>query len=97
MTSRLLANIRFGVSDYISFFGAGALAATLTHGAATLIDVIKTRIQVDKPMKRMDMVRAARQIVAKEDVPTLLTGFGPTALGCLIQGGGKFAGYEFFK
>lgn len=43
------------------------------------------------------MVRAARTIVAKEGASTLLTGFGPTAVGYLIQGGGKFAGYEFFK
>jgi len=27
----------------------------------------------------------------------LLTGFGPTAVGYAIQGGGKFMGYEFFK
>ncbi|TGJ83024.1 hypothetical protein E0Z10_g5738 [Xylaria hypoxylon] len=87
----------FVASDYVKFFGAGALAATLTHGAATPIDVVKTRIQVDDAMKGMNMVRAARQIVAKEGASALLTGFGPTAVGYLIQGGGKFAGYEFFK
>lgn len=27
----------------------------------------------------------------------LLTGFGPTAVGYLVQGGAKFAGYEFWK
>src|SRR4051794_22359996 len=43
------------------------------------------------------MVRAARTIVAKEGASTLLTGFGPTAVGYLVQGGAKFAGYEFFK
>lgn len=48
-------------------------------------------------MKGMNMVRAARQIVGKEGAAALLTGFGPTAVGYLIQGGGKFAGYEFFK
>ncbi|KAI0536669.1 mitochondrial phosphate carrier protein [Xylaria digitata] len=88
---------RFGASDYVKFFGAGALAATLTHGAATPIDVVKTRIQVDDTMKGLNMVRAARQIVGKEGASALLTGFGPTAVGYLIQGGGKFAGYEFFK
>ncbi|KAI3333082.1 mitochondrial phosphate carrier protein [Ustulina deusta] len=88
---------RFGARDYVKFFGAGALAATLTHGAATPIDVVKTRIQVDDAMKGMNMVRAARQIVGKEGASALLTGFGPTAVGYLIQGGGKFAGYEFFK
>lgn len=87
----------FTSSDYIKFFGAGALAATLTHGAATPIDVVKTRIQVDDAMKGLNMVRAARTIVAKEGASALLTGFGPTAVGYLVQGGGKFAGYEFFK
>lgn len=27
----------------------------------------------------------------------MLTGFGPTAAGYLVQGGAKFMGYEFFK
>ena len=48
-------------------------------------------------MKGLNMVRAGRQIVAKEGASALLTGFGPTAVGYLVQGGGKFAGYEFFK
>jgi solute carrier family 25 phosphate transporter 3 len=43
------------------------------------------------------MVRAGRTIVAKEGASALLTGFGPTAVGYLVQGGAKFAGYEFFK
>ncbi|CAK7244863.1 MAG: mitochondrial phosphate carrier protein [Sporothrix thermara] len=87
----------FTLPDYVKFFGAGALAATLTHGAATPIDVVKTRIQVDDAMKGLNMVSAARRIVAGEGAATLLTGFGPTAVGYLVQGGGKFAGYEFFK
>ncbi|KAH9897378.1 mitochondrial phosphate carrier protein [Xylariomycetidae sp. FL2044] len=87
----------FSGSDYVKFFGAGALAATLTHGAATPIDVVKTRIQVDDAMKGLNMVRAARQIVGAEGTSALLTGFGPTAVGYLVQGGAKFAGYEYFK
>lgn len=87
----------FTAPDYVKFFGAGALAATLTHGAATPIDVVKTRIQVDDAMKGLNMVSAGRRIVATEGASALLTGFGPTAVGYLVQGGGKFAGYEFFK
>lgn len=87
----------FTFSDYLKFFGAGALAATSTHGAATPIDVVKTRIQVDDAMKGMNMVKAGRTIIAKEGAAALLTGFGPTAVGYLVQGGGKFAGYEYFK
>ncbi|KAK3690165.1 mitochondrial phosphate carrier protein [Podospora appendiculata] len=87
----------FTASDYLKFFGAGAMAATLTHGAATPIDVVKTRIQVDDAMKGLNMVQAGRKIVAAEGAAALLTGFGPTAVGYLVQGGGKFVGYEFFK
>ncbi|GAO13702.1 uncharacterized protein UV8b_01661 [Ustilaginoidea virens] len=87
----------FTVGDHVKFFAAGALAATSTHAAATPIDVVKTRIQVDDAMKGLNMVRATRSIVAKEGAAALLTGFGPTAVGYLVQGGAKFAGYEFFK
>ena len=59
--------------------------------------MVKTRIQVDDAMKGLNMVKAGRSIVAKEGAGALLTGFGPTAVGYLVQGGGKFAGYEFFK
>lgn len=69
----------------------------IRYQAATPIDVVKTRIQVDDALKGYNMIRAARTIVAKEGAPTLLTGFGPTAVGYLVQGGAKFAGYEFFK
>lgn len=59
--------------------------------------MVKTRIQVDDSLKGLNMLRAGRAIVAKEGASTLLTGFGPTAVGYLVQGGAKFAGYEFFK
>ncbi|RDA85934.1 hypothetical protein CP532_0814 [Ophiocordyceps camponoti-leonardi (nom. inval.)] len=87
----------FTAADYAKFFSAGALAATVTHGAVTPIDVVKTRIQVDPQLKGYGMMSAGRSIVAKEGASALLTGFGPTAAGYLVQGGAKFAGYEYFK
>lgn len=48
-------------------------------------------------MKGLNMVQTARRIVAGEGAAALLTGFGPTAVGYLVQGGGKFFGYEYFK
>lgn len=54
-------------------------------------------MQVDDSLKGLNMIRAGRTIVAKEGASALLTGFGPTAVGYLVQGGSKFAGYEFFK
>lgn len=59
--------------------------------------MVKTRIQVDDALRGQNMVRAARSIIAAEGPAALLTGFGPTAVGYLVQGGAKFAGYEFFK
>ena len=88
---------QFKLQDYSEFFAAGALCATLTHGAMTPIDVVKTRIQVDPALARHSLLSAGRKIVANEGPSALLTGFGPTAVGYFIQGGGKFAGYEFFK
>ncbi len=43
------------------------------------------------------MITAGRKIVAAEGAGGLLTGFAPTAIGYLVQGGAKFAGYEFWK
>ncbi|KAK4703471.1 hypothetical protein P7C70_g2749, partial [Phenoliferia sp. Uapishka_3] len=69
----------------------------VTHGATTPIDVVKTRIQIDPAFKKVGMLKAGRSIVAAEGTAGLLTGFGPTAVGYLAQGGAKFAGYEFWK
>ncbi|KAG8996995.1 hypothetical protein FRB94_007901 [Tulasnella sp. JGI-2019a] len=87
----------FKPTDYLTFFTAGALCATLTHGAATPIDVVKTRIQIDPALKGSSLLKGGRQIVAAEGARGLLAGFGPTAVGYFIQGGGKFVGYEFWK
>lgn len=56
--------------------------------------MVKTRIQVDPALARHSMFAAGRKIVAIEGSRGLLTGFGPTAVGYLVQGGAKFSGYE---
>ena len=88
---------QFTLADYTSFFAAGALCATLTHGGMTPIDVVKTRIQIDPEMKGLSLISGGRKIVAAEGPSALLTGFGPTAVGYFVQGGTKFAGYELWK
>ncbi|KAK0487374.1 mitochondrial carrier [Armillaria novae-zelandiae] len=88
---------QFSSKDYSSFFLAGALCCTISHGAMTPIDVVKTRIQIDPSYKGLGFVSGTRYAIAKEGASTLLTGFGPTAFGYLAQGGAKFAGYEFWK
>jgi len=87
----------FTLKDYGIFMTAGALCCTITHGAMTPIDVIKTRIQIDPGLKGHSLLSGGRKIVAAEGPSALLTGFGPTAVGYFVQGGAKFAGYEFWK
>ena len=59
------------------------------------IDVVKTRIQIDPELARHSLLSGGRKIVAAEVPKGLMTGFGPTAVGYLVKGGAKFAGYEF--
>jgi len=73
------------------------LCCTISHGAMTPIDVVKTRIQIDPAYKGLGIVSGTRYVIAREGPKALLTGFGPTAVGYLAQGGAKFAGYEFWK
>jgi len=87
----------FTTRDYAAFFTAGALCCTITHGGMTPIDVVKTRIQIDPELARDNLFSGGRKIIAAEGPKGLLTGFGPTAVGYLVQGGAKFAGYEFWK
>ncbi|KAJ6508695.1 mitochondrial carrier domain-containing protein [Mycena sanguinolenta] len=88
---------QFTARDYTSFFAAGALCATISHGGMTPIDVVKTRIQIDPAFKGLGILSGTRYVIAKEGPAALLTGFGPTAVGYLAQGGAKFAGYEYWK
>ena len=83
----------FTLFNYVQFFAAGGLCATLTHGGLTPVDVVKTRLQLEPKGSKQTMVSMARGIVAAEGPTGLLAGFGPTAVGYLIQGGAKFAGY----
>ncbi|KAJ9119164.1 hypothetical protein QFC22_003656 [Naganishia vaughanmartiniae] len=55
------------------------------------------RIQIDPALSRNSLLTAGRKIVAAEGPKGLLTGFAPTSYGYLLQGGAKFAGYEFWK
>ncbi|KAF9524298.1 mitochondrial carrier [Crepidotus variabilis] len=88
---------QFTPKDYSSFFLAGAICCTLSHGAMTPIDVVKTRIQIDPAFKSHGFLSGAKHVVRAEGTRGLLTGFGPTAVGYLAQGGAKFAGYELWK
>ncbi|KAL4871306.1 hypothetical protein BDV12DRAFT_206817 [Aspergillus spectabilis] len=86
-----------GLQLYSRFAFAGAVCCSVTHGALTPVDVVKTRIQLDPVTYNRGMIGGFRQVIAKEGAGALLTGFGPTAAGYFLQGAFKFGGYELFK
>ncbi|KAI0394888.1 mitochondrial carrier domain-containing protein [Xylariaceae sp. FL0594] len=86
-----------GIDLYARFALAGALGCSVTHGAFTPVDVVKTRIQLDPATYNRGMIGGFRQVIRSEGAGALLTGFGPTAAGYFVQGAFKFGGYEFFK
>jgi solute carrier family 25 phosphate transporter 3 len=86
-----------GLQLYSRFAFAGAVCCSVTHGALTPVDVVKTRIQLDPATYNRGLIGGFKQVITKEGAGALLTGFGPTAAGYFLQGAFKFGGYEFFK
>jgi len=86
-----------GLDLYSRFAFAGAVCCSVTHGAVTPVDVVKTRIQLEPTVYNKGMISGFRQVVAAEGAGALLTGFGPTVAGYFLQGAFKFGGYEFWK
>lgn len=86
-----------GAALYARFAFAGAVCCSITHGAMTPVDVVKTRIQLSPEIYNKGMIGGFRQVIAAEGAGALLTGFGPTAAGYFLQGAFKFGGYEFWK
>ncbi|GAP83649.1 putative mitochondrial phosphate carrier protein [Rosellinia necatrix] len=86
-----------GAALYSRFALAGAICCSVTHGALTPVDVVKTRIQLDPATYNRGLIGGFRQVVASEGAGALLTGVGPTFAGYFLQGAFKFGGYEFFK
>ena len=87
----------FGAKYYLSGALAGGICCSITHGALTPVDVVKTRIQLDPTKYNQGFLGGFKQIIAEEGAGALLTGLGPTAQGYFIQGWFKFGGVEFFK
>lgn len=86
-----------GIDLYARFAFAGAMCCSLTHGAVTPVDVVKTRIQLEPEKYNRGMVQAFRTVIKEEGTLALLTGVGPTFAGYFLQGAFKFGGYEFWK
>ena len=86
-----------GLALYSRFAFAGAVCCSVTHGAFTPVDVVKTRIQLDPVTYNRGLIGGFRQVISSEGAGAVWTGFGPTAAGYFLQGAFKFGGYEFFK
>jgi len=87
----------FGAKYYLQGALAGGICCSITHGALTPVDVVKTRIQLDPVKYNQGFVGGFKQVISGEGAGALLTGLGPTAQGYFIQGWFKFGGVEFFK
>jgi solute carrier family 25 phosphate transporter 3 len=87
----------FGLKYYLSGALAGGICCSITHGAMTPVDVVKTRMQLDPAKYNKGFIGGFGQVIGQEGAGALLTGLGPTAQGYFIQGWFKFGGVEFFK
>jgi len=86
----------FDLSYFLKGALAGGICCSVTHGALTPVDVVKTRMQLE-PLKYTGMVSGFQKVIAEEGAGALLTGLGPTAFGYFVQGWFKFGGVEYFK
>ena len=57
----------------------------------------QTRKQVDPDLLHTSFAKATRRIIETEGINTLLSGFGPTTFGYLLEGSLKFGIYEILK
>jgi solute carrier family 25 phosphate transporter 3 len=81
-----------GADLYARFAFAGAMCCSITHGALTPVDVVKTRIQLDPTKYNKGMIAGFRTVIKEEGAAALLTGLGPTVGGYFLQGALKFGG-----
>lgn len=79
------------------YFVSGGLCAAASHGIATPIDVVKTRIQSEPDVFNQGLVSATQAIVEQDGVSALLGGLGPTVVGYALEGAMKFGLYESLK
>jgi len=87
----------YNLMYYLKGAAAGGICCSITHGALTPVDVVKTRVQLDPVKYNKGLIGGFRQVVAEEGAMALSTGLGATAFGYFIQGWFKFGGVEFFK
>lgn len=91
------AYAKYDAMYYLKGAAAGGICCSITHGALTPVDVVKTRVQLDSAKYNNGLIGGFRTIIAEEGAMALTTGLGATAAGYFIQGWFKFGGVEFFK
>lgn len=84
----------FGGRHYTACAFGGAVCCSVTHGATTPIDVIKTRIQLDPGKYTSGFIGTLRGVMKAEGTGALFTGATATAQGYFVQGWFKFGGVE---
>eukprot|EP00549_Striatella_unipunctata_P023297 CAMPEP_0118684064 /NCGR_PEP_ID=MMETSP0800-20121206/6431_1 /TAXON_ID=210618 ORGANISM="Striatella unipunctata, Strain CCMP2910" /NCGR_SAMPLE_ID=MMETSP0800 /ASSEMBLY_ACC=CAM_ASM_000638 /LENGTH=318 /DNA_ID=CAMNT_0006580719 /DNA_START=250 /DNA_END=1206 /DNA_ORIENTATION=+ len=82
---------------YLKGAAAGGICCSITHGALTPVDVVKTRVQLDPVKYNSGLIGGFRTIIKEEGAMALSTGLGATAAGYFIQGWFKFGGVEMIK
>jgi len=91
------AATKYDLMYFLKGAAAGGICCSITHGALTPVDVVKTRVQLDPVKYNKGLVGGFKQIIGEEGAMALTTGLGATAFGYFIQGWFKFGGVEFFK
>ena len=71
---------------FVKAAAAGGICCSLTHGAVTPLDVVKTRIQLDPIKYNRGFIGTCGQVIQAEGAGALLTGLGATATGYFVQG-----------
>lgn len=95
--AHLHKKIDYDLMYYLKAAAAGGICCSITHGAMTPVDVVKTRIQLDPIRYSKGMIGTFRDVVKAEGMGVLATGLGATAAGYFVQGVWKFGGVEFCK
>lgn len=86
-----------GLDLYWRIFLAGGVCASVSHGWAVPLDVVKTRLQTDPDKYDRGIWHAFHTIRAEEGPGMLLKGMGATLIGYSIQGSLKYGLYAMFK
>lgn len=82
--------------EVAGFAASGGVAACVSHSLSVPLDVIKTRLQVEK-FEDERVLSVARDIAARDGLLALASGWESTFLGYAVQGSLKYGGFEALK